>query len=341
MKLLVTGGAGFIGSNFVIRALTAGAGGAHEPPASGVRVLDALTYAADLRNLEGVSKNKNYSFVKGDVRDRAAVEKALDGCDAIVHFAAESHVDYSISNPALFYETNVLGTLNLLEAARKRDVRFLHISTDEVYGDVREGESRESDPLVPSSPYSASKAAADLLVGAYSRTYGMDVKITRTTNNYGPFQHMEKLIPKFVLLALMGKKLPVYGTGESVREWIHVNDNCDAILAVLEKGRSGSVYNIGTGERKTVMDVARLILSALGRGGSGESLIVHEAQRPGEDMRYALDSSRVRALGWAPKLTFEKGISETVRWYAENRAWWEGKAKTHDLSHRHTELHKR
>jgi dTDP-glucose 4,6-dehydratase len=330
MKLLVTGGAGFIGSNFIIRTLGSGQD-------YGVKVLDALTYAADMRNLESVSKNKNYSFVKGDVRDHSAVEKAVDGCDAIVHFAAESHVDYSITNPSLFYETNVLGTLNLLEAARKRGIQFLHISTDEVYGDVKEGESVESDPLVPSSPYSASKAAADLLVGSYFRTYGMDVKITRTTNNYGPFQHIEKLIPKFVLLALMGRDLPVYGTGESLREWIHVNDNCDAILTVLKKGKSGSVYNIGTGQRKTVMDVARLIASSLGKS---ESTIAHEAPRPGEDARYALDSSRVRALGWSPKVPFEKGIAETVRWYAENRTWWEEKAKTHDLGHRHTKLHK-
>jgi len=354
MKLLVTGGAGFIGSNFVIRALSGGAAVAagdasgdasgdareDEDAVTSVKVLDSLTYAADLRNLETVSKDKRYSFVKGDIRDAGVVERALDGCDTIVHFAAESHVDYSISNPKLFYETNVLGTLNLLEAARKRDIRFLHISTDEVYGDVGKGESRESDTLAPSSPYSASKAAADLLAGSYCRTYGLDVKITRTTNNYGRFQHIEKLIPKFTLLALMGKKLQVYGSGESVREWIHVDDNCDAILAVLRKGRSGSTYNIGTGQRKTVMEVAKAILAALGKDARSGSVISHAAPRPGEDKRYALDSSKVRTLGWSPKLSFGKGIAQTVRWYRENPKWWEEKAKEHDLDDRHTKLHK-
>ncbi|MFH0737377.1 MAG: dTDP-glucose 4,6-dehydratase [Candidatus Micrarchaeota archaeon] len=330
MKALVTGGAGFIGSNFVMRALAADRG-------NEVSVLDSLTYAADIRNLGGASGDKRYSFIKGDIRDPAAVDRAMRGCDAVVNFAAESHVDYSITNPRLFYETNVLGTLTLLESARRHDASFLQISTDEVYGDVQEGESRESDPLVPSSPYSASKAAADNLAYAFFRTYGMDVKTTRTTNNYGPFQHIEKLIPKFVLLALSGKKLPIYGSGESVREWIHVNDNCDAILGVLGKGRPGSAYNIGTGERKSVMEVARTILSALGKDAS---MVSHEAARPGEDTRYALDSSRMRALGWAPKIGFKSGISDTIKWYADNRSWWEGKTKTHDLGSRHTKLHK-
>jgi len=328
MRILVTGGAGFIGSNFVLRALAA-------DKTTEATVLDSLTYAADTRNLEGVEKDGRYRFVKGDIRDPAITERLVPECDAMVNFAAESHVDYSIANPRLFYETNVLGTLNLLEAARKHDKRFIQISTDEVYGDVEKGESRESDALAPSSPYSSSKASADLLVCSYCRTYGLDAKITRTTNNYGPFQHIEKLIPKFAILAMLNRKLTVYGSGESVREWIHVRDNCDAIMAVLKKGRKGQVYNIGSGERRSVMDIAGLVVSQLGRD---RSLITHVEGRPGEDSRYALDSSQIRALGWKPSFTFEKGIADTVEWYKENRAWWEEKADTHDLGDRHTKL---
>jgi dTDP-glucose 4,6-dehydratase len=326
MRMIVTGGAGFIGSNFVLRALAA-------DRSTEITVLDSLTYAADTRNLESVEKERRYRFVKGDIKDPAIAAKLVPECDVIINFAAESHVDYSIANPRLFYETNVLGTLNMLEAARKYDKRFIQISTDEVYGDVKKGESRESDALAPSSPYSSSKASADLLVCSYCRTYGLDAKITRTTNNYGPFQHIEKLIPKFVILGMLNRKFTVYGSGESVREWIHARDNCDAILAVLKKGRKGEVYNIGSGERRSVMDIARLIVSQLGRD---PSLIAHVEGRPGEDSRYALDSSKTRALGWKPSVTFEQGIADTIGWYRENRAWWEEKAKTHDLGNRHT-----
>ena len=235
MRYLVTGGAGFIGANFV-RSLLDGKDCA-------VAVLDLLTYAGSLENLESVRGSGRFTFRKGDIRDAGAVGELAKGADVIVNFAAESHVDYSISRPDAFFSTNVLGTLVLLEAARKNDIEFVQISTDEVYGDVVSGESAEGDRLVPSSPYSASKAGADLLVGSYARTYGLSAKITRTTNNYGPYQHVEKLIPKLVAMALLGKRLPIYGNGKSVREWIHVSDNCSGIETVIRKGKKGGYHH--------------------------------------------------------------------------------------------------
>ena len=322
MKILVTGGAGFIGANFAMRALKEGE----------VTVLDSLTYAGNMDSLREAAKSGKFRFVKGDIRDGKVVGGLVKEAELVVNFAAESHVDYSIANPQLFFSTNVAGTLTLLEAARKNDVAFLQISTDEVYGEVKRGESREGDALRPSSPYSASKASADLLVGAYCRTYGADAKITRTTNNYGPYQHVEKLMPKFTVLALAGRKLPVYGSGKSVREWIRVEDNCEAIMAVARKGKKGEVYNIGSGERKSVLEVAKAILDAT---GGGRKLLSHERERPGEDCRYALDCSKVRALGWKPRMGFEEGIKATVEWYSRNRWWWGARAKNHDFSSRH------
>jgi dTDP-glucose 4,6-dehydratase len=326
MRILVTGGAGFIGSNFVRHALEA-------EKESSITVLDGLNYAGNMENLAGLLGNPRFEFVKGDIRDQKKVSQVAKGHDAIVNFAAESHVDYSISNPGIFLSTNVLGTGVLLDAARKNDAAFVQISTDEVYGDVAEGESAEGDLLNPSSPYSASKASADLLVKSYCRTYGMDARITRTTNNYGPYQHMEKLIPKFIILSMMGRKLPIYGHGDSVREWIYVDDNCSAILLAMKKGARGEVYNIGSGERLTVLEVASAILARFGRGASHLS---HVDGRQGEDRRYALDSSKIRSMGWKPRVGFGKGLAKTIRWYADNSAWW--KKQGHDIGSRHTKI---
>ncbi len=321
--LLVTGGCGFIGSNFV-RLL-------HEHTEYRVVNLDKLTYAGNLENLSGIEKDERYRFVKGDIGQRSLVDRLLreEKPWAVVNFAAESHVDRSILDAAPFLQTNVAGVQTLLEAIRDYPVeRFLHISTDEVYGD-KEGKapSTEDSPLCPSSPYAATKAAADLLALSYGRTYGLPVMITRSSNNYGPYQFPEKLIPLLIRNALKELELPVYGDGKQIRDWLHVEDNCRAILAVLETGEIGSVYNIGTGEERSNMDVVIAVCAAIAeqRGlevGKLQERILSVTDRPGHDRRYAIDSSKVCAeSGWRPRTDFASGIKRTVDWYIDHLDW--------------------
>jgi dTDP-glucose 4,6-dehydratase len=313
MKILVTGGAGFIGSNFVRHVLTA-------HPGDSIVNLDKLTYAGNLENLRDVEADPRYRFVHADICDRARVREAMQGVDAVVHFAAETHVDRSNLGADDFLRTNVTGTFTLLDAARELRVgRFLAVSTDEVYGSVAQGASREGDALNPSNPYSASKAAADLLVRAYWTTHRLPVLITRSSNNFGPFQYPEKVIPLFVTNALEGKPLPLYGDGKNVRDWLYVLDNCAAIDLVLRKGRDGEIYNIGGG---TEVENVALTSRILGLLGKPESLITPVADRPGHDRRYALDSAKVGALGWAPGSSFESALAATVEWYRSHEAWW-------------------
>ncbi|HWQ53041.1 MAG TPA: dTDP-glucose 4,6-dehydratase [Bryobacteraceae bacterium] len=316
MKLLVTGGAGFIGSAFVRMALAAG---------DAVVNLDKLTYAGNLENLEQVAAEPRYRFVHGDICDAGLVEGLLaeERPDAIVHFAAESHVDRSIFSPAPVFETNLRGTFTLLEAARVRKLpRFVHVSTDEVYGSLEPPlEADETYPLNASSPYSASKAGSDLLARSYFTTYRMPVLITRASNNYGPFQFPEKLIPLMISNALEGKRLPVYGDGMQVRDWLFVEDHCRGIRAVLEKGREGEIYNIGGNRSLPNLDVVRQILAA---AGAPESLIAYVEDRPGHDRRYALSSAKLmRETGWSPAVRFEEGLPLTVEWYRAHREWVE------------------
>jgi dTDP-glucose 4,6-dehydratase len=311
MKLFVTGGAGFIGSNFIRLVLSLDKG--HT-----VVNFDKLTYAGNLSNLNDVTGNPNYRFTKGNICDAVATESAMAGCDAVVHFAAESHVDRSISQPAGAIRTNVTGTFVLLQAARKLQIeRFVHISSDEVYGDIRPGSfSDENFPLVPSSPYSASKAAADLVVLSFVRTYGFPALITRCSNNYGPHQFTEKFLPLIIARALVGQPLPIYGDGLQQRNWLHVEDNCRAILAVLERGRLGHVYNIGGADVRDNLTMAGDLLKIIGKP---ESLITHVPDRPGHDRRYALNSGKIKSeLGWKPLIPLEQGLRQTVAWYREN-----------------------
>jgi dTDP-glucose 4,6-dehydratase len=308
VRVLVTGGAGFIGSHFVRRLAAVG---------DEVVVLDKLTYSGNLSNLSGVE----HEFVHGDIADPEDVSRAGAGCDAVVNFAAETHVDRSILAAGDFIRTDVVGTHVLLEWCRGSEARLVHISTDEVYGDVAPGESStEEDGLRPSSPYSASKAGGDLQVLAYVRTYGVDAAITRGSNTYGPNQYPEKLIPLFVTNALDGQPLPVYGDGKQVREWLHVEDHCAAIDLVLREGAPGEVYNVG-GEERENLTVTERILELT---GADRSLIRHVEDRAGHDRRYALDSAKLEMLGWKPEHRFdERGLAETVEWYRANRAWWE------------------
>ena len=313
MKILVTGGAGFIGSNFVRHVLTA-------HPDDSVVNLDKLTYAGNPENLRDIEADPRYRFVKGDICDAALVRELMTGMDAVVHLAAETHVDRSNLGADDFLRTNVNGTFTLLEAARELKIgRFLAVSTDEVYGSIAEGAAREGDVLNPSNPYSASKAAADLLVRAYWTTHRLAVLITRSSNNFGPFQYPEKVIPLFVTNALEGKPLPLYGDGKNVRDWLYVLDNCAAIDLVLRKGRDGEIYNIGGGTEVENVALTRRILDLLGKP---ESLITPVADRPGHDRRYALDSSKVGALGWAPSSSFDRALAATVEWYRTHEAWW-------------------
>ncbi len=321
-RLLVTGGMGFIGSNFV-RLLLA------ERPESEVWNLDLLTYAANPENLSDVAGAAEaagrYRFVRGDVADPETMARLFAGgrFDAVVHFAAESHVDRSIASAAPFVRTNVVGTQTLLDAARAHGVeRFVHVSTDEVYGDLEPDEPAftEETPLRPSSPYSATKAGSDHLALAYHRTHGMDVRVTRCSNNYGPYQFPEKLIPLMIANALEGQPLPVYGRGDNVRDWIHVEDHCRGVLAALERGRAGRVYNFGGASERRNLDVVRQIARAV---GASEALIRFVTDRPGHDRRYAIDFARARAeLGWTPARSFEDGLADTVRWYLDHRGWW-------------------
>jgi dTDP-glucose 4,6-dehydratase len=316
-KILVTGGAGFIGSNFVRRLLL---GTEHT-----VVNVDALTYAGNLENLQDVERHQRYAFVKADVADAAAMDAvfASHRPDAVVHFAAESHVDRSVLDASAFIRTNVVGTQVLLDKARVYQVqRFVHVSTDEVYGSLGPwGYFTEDTPLQANSPYSASKAGSDLLVRAAVHTHHLDCVITRCSNNYGPFQFPEKLIPLMIANALEGKQLPVYGDGKNVRDWIHVEDHCAGIQRALEAGKSGEVYNFGGDAERENLFVVREILRLCGRG---EDLITFVKDRPGHDRRYAMDSSKARAtLGWTPRHTFESGLKQTVDWYVQNKPWWE------------------
>ncbi len=315
-KILVTGGAGFIGSNFVMYMLKT-------QPEYQVINLDALTYAGNLENLRPVEHDPNYRFVKGSITDyKLVAELSSEGLAGIINFAAESHVDRSIEDPGIFVETNIKGTQILLEAAKKYKVeRYLQVSTDEVYGSLGpEGYFTETTPIAPNSPYSASKAGADLLVRAYHETFGLDAVITRCSNNYGPYQFPEKLIPLIISNALEDKPLPVYGDGLNIRDWLHVADHCAAIAAVFERGRSGEVYNIGGSNERTNITIVKIILGLLGKQ---ESLITYVKDRLGHDRRYAIDSGKIQAeLGWQPKYSFETGIKETVDWYCRNQEWW-------------------
>ncbi len=312
MRLLVTGGAGFIGANFVHRAVDRG---------DDVTVYDALTYSGNPANLAGLEGRRGYRFVHADVCDGAALTEAMAGHDAVVHFAAESHVDRSITDPARFVSTNCGGTATVCRVALEVGVgRVLHVSTDEVYGSIDEGSFIEADPLAPSSPYSASKAASDLIALSYHRTYGLPVVVTRSTNNYGRFQYPEKVVPLFVTRLLRGRRVPLYGDGGNVRDWCHVDDNCAAIERVLVDGVDGMVYNVGAGNEIDNLDLTHRLLELCGADASS---IEYVADRPGHDRRYSVDTQRIRALGWAPVHDLADGLAATVAWYRDNPAWWE------------------
>ncbi len=320
MSILVTGGCGFIGSNFIRYLLG-------KQQSATIFNLDKLTYAGNPANLRDIESDGRYRFIHGDIGDPVLVKDLLqrEKIRTIIHFAAESHVDRSISDASDFIRTNVLGTFTLLDAALSAHIdRFIHISTDEVYGSTSKGSFRETDPLNPSSPYSSSKASSDLIARSYCITHGLPVLITRCTNNYGPYQYPEKLIPLFITNLLEGKKIPVYGTGKNVRDWIHVLDHCRAIDCVLDQGTPGEIYNIGSDNERSNIDITQMILNALGKD---ESCIEYVKDRPGHDFRYSLDSSKLKSLGWRPEYSFEKGLQETVEWYTANEWWW------HPLKH--------
>jgi dTDP-glucose 4,6-dehydratase len=315
MRLLVTGGAGFIGSNFVRRIIDGTSSEIGQ-----MTVLDKLTYAGTLKNLEMLPKN-SLEFIKGDILDSELVNELSRRHDAIVNFAAESHVDRSITGARDFIETNVLGVQNLLAAALTNEVKtFVQISTDEVYGTISKGSWREEFPLLPNSPYSASKASADLICRSYHRTFGMDVRVTRCSNNYGPYQFPEKIIPLFITNLIENKKLPLYGEGLNVRDWLHVDDHCQGIFAVLTAGKPGNIYNIGGGRELTNRELTNLILEKFGRD---ESSIEYVADRLGHDLRYSVSHEKItQELGYQPKVRFEEGLEQTIEWYKNNESWW-------------------
>lgn len=321
MNIIVTGGAGFIGGNFVHMMV-------NTYPDDHIICVDALTYAGNLETLEPVRDKKNFSFVKADIADRNAIYDIFEryNPDVVINFAAESHVDRSIENPEIFLRTNVIGTAVLMDACRKYGIqRFHQVSTDEVYGDLPLDRPdlffTEETPIHTSSPYSSSKASADLLVLAYYRTYGLPVTISRCSNNYGPYHFPEKLIPLMITNALENKQLPVYGKGENVRDWLYVEDHCEAIDLIVRKGRVGEIYNIGGHNERTNLSVVKEVLSILGKD---ESLIEYVTDRPGHDLRYAIDPTKIsKELGWLPKTSFEEGIKKTVQWYLDNKEWWQ------------------
>ena len=312
-KLFVTGGAGFIGSNYVKWVLA----NADDE----ITVFDALTYAGNTDNFRDIDDDPRFHFVKGDIRDRAAVAEAMAGHDRVVHFAAETHVDRSIVDPDAFVSTNCSGTNVVCDTARQLEVeRFLHISTDEVYGSIEEGSFVETDPLTPRSPYSAAKAGSDLIALAYHETFGLPVLVTRTSNNFGPNQYPEKVIPLFVTNLLDGEKVPLYGDGQNIRDWCFVDDNCEAVDLVLRDGTVGEIYNIGAGNEITNRELTHRLLA---RVGADESMIEPVADRLGHDRRYSVDTTKVRALGWAPRHELDEALDLTVDWYRDNRWWWE------------------
>ncbi|HZX20312.1 MAG TPA: dTDP-glucose 4,6-dehydratase [archaeon] len=311
-KVLVTGGSGFIGSNFIRHLIN---NTDYE-----VVNLDLLTYAGNPNNLKDIEKNKRYKFVQGDIVDTKTVEKAMLGCDLVFNFAAESHVDNSIKEAEPFIRTNILGTKTVLDQAMEQGVdRVVHIGTDEVYGSVEKGSSKETSRLEPRNPYSASKAGADLLALSYVNTYNFDVVITRSSNNYGPYQYPEKMVPLFITNILERKKVPLYGDGKNIRDWLFVEDNCRGILTAGEKGRKGEIYNIGGGNEFSNMELTLKILHALGKDSG---FIMQVADRPGHDKRYSLDSSKIKKLGWKPQKNFKQGLKETIEWYKKNENWW-------------------
>ena len=315
MNLLITGGAGFIGSNFIRYIL-------NQYPDYKIINLDKLTYAGNLENLRDIENNPHYTFVKGDICNENIVDKLVSRQpDAIINFAAESHVDRSIIDPQSFIKTDILGAQTLLEAAKKYQIeRFVQISTDEVYGSIKEGFFTEESSLRPNSPYSASKTAADLMVRAYQQTFGLPVLITRSSNNFGNFQYPEKLIPLFVTNLLEDKKVPVYGDGQQIRDWLYVIDNCEGIDFVLHHGQIGEIYNIGSNNERTNLEITKIILDQLGKD---ESCIEYVKDRPGHDQRYALDSTKLRNLGWQSRYEFEEAMAKTVQWYQDNPQWWQ------------------
>ena len=315
MRLLVTGGAGFIGSNYVRMLLDGSLVGV-----SKLIILDKLTYSGNKSNLKGLNQS-DYEFVQGDICDSDLVSKLTKKVDSVVNFAAESHVDRSIDSSKEFFQTNVIGTHTLLEAARRNNLgSFIQISTDEVYGSITEGSWDESFPLLPNSPYAASKASGDLISQAFFRTYGIDVRITRCSNNYGPYQFPEKVIPLFITNLLKKKKVPLYGDGLNVRDWLHVTDHCRGIHLVLTKGKAGDIFNIGGGRELSNIELTRVILSAM---GAGEESIEKVTDRLGHDFRYSLNIERIeRELGYKPEINFDLGISQTIEWYKNNQEWW-------------------
>ena len=313
MNILVTGGAGFIGSNYIRMMFK-------RYPDTEITNLDKLTYAGNPANLRDIS-NSGYTFIKGDICNPDVVNKAMEGADAVVHFAAESHVDRSITDGSVFVTTNVLGTNTLLNCALQSGVnKFIHVSTDEVYGSIDDGSFTEEDPLEPSSPYSASKAGSDLLAMSYYTTYGLPVTITRCTNNFGPYQYPEKLIPLFITNLMEGKKVPVYGTGLNMRDWIYVEDHCSGIDFVFNHSHNGEIYNIGGGSEMTNLEITHRILEMLGQD---ESSIEFVEDRKGHDLRYSLDCTKLRGIGWKPEYDFDRALEFTIKWYIENRWWWE------------------
>jgi len=324
MKILVSGGLGFIGSNFIRYMLN------NYKDVSIINV-DNLSYGSNPNNLRDLEKDKRYEFFNGDITDRNLMYKLIKKVDAVVNFAAQSHVDRSIANPIDFFKSNTEGTISILECIRnsKKNIRYLQIGTDESYGDIIKGSFKEEDRLKPSSPYAASKAAADLFCQAYNRTYGLDVVITRCTNNFGPYQFPEKLIPKVIIRASLGMKVPIYGSGKNVRDWIYVLDHCEALDNVLRKGKSGEIYNISSGNELDNLTLAKKILELMKKD---ESLIEFVEDRPGHDVRYSLDSSKIRReLSWKPRYSLEDSLKKTVEWYLRNEWWWKPLAKENVL----------
>jgi dTDP-glucose 4,6-dehydratase len=314
-KILVTGGCGFIGSNFIHNFMK-------NNPKAKIKNLDKLTYAGRLENLFDLEKNPDYEFIKGDICDPKIVENAMQGCEAVVNFAAETHVDRSIQDSDAFVKTNFFGVKVLCEQARKQGIeKFLQISTDEVYGQIKKGSFRETSPLQPRNPYSAAKAGGELLAMSYFTTYGLPVVVTRSSNNYGPFQFPEKVMPLFITNLMLGKKVPLYGEGKQIRDWLFVEDNCEAIELCLKKGKAGEIYNIGGEQELPNIELTKKILKEM---NCGEEMIQKVPDRLGHDFRYSLGCSKIKKeLGWNQKTKFEQGLKETIKWYRENKTWWE------------------